>query len=664
MMSLVLVRRFHTSGVRFGSIRTKVERLRETGSVNILTARERARIIAKKNEKIRLQKLKPYKQAKFLQKAKELGIEDPKVAKESDLSTDVALLLQKADSQMLYAYLGTSGQQLKDPHVVGNDVLKFLKKGHDTKALLLCKLAKHNGIAGMNFILQYYLEQKNYNLAFRSLVNRKKWGIFPNNQTYTILFHGFANVEGEVEKSHLAKLYEFYEGLVTGNKLKNLKNGVTLSRTHTNAAISALSNTLAENQGYAWKIFESLPLKGPHSADAATYSTLLTALKKLKHDNKEEFIKEKYELLMNNLFNRILIDSNPTYKGLKLHLDLTLLADIAGVAFLTNDEQLITDAILFVTHNARSPMYKSTGLIKERDSLTPSSHLKKILEVPGERVLLNVRILGALFPLLCKLPGANHTETLKSFIENSPKLVDNAFMYSWYGFLMKELPEDVAGDAMKEQVLGMANTFKEKTSQNPKFDLASSTVLLKYLYSSYFVQVKKMAWKGKPEEYRRLFKDILELHKNPFYSKLFDPSVDLSVYNKYLLAVSKIPTVKEEREELISQFERFLKSLDLDSYIGKGKTAMRAAMELSLVFVSMARHYNGESKALYSSGDESYHQYNAIVDSLSLSVKNLSRTIRNTKDGSEKQDESVLKDSMNTSLVYIKKAVALKNDVI
>ncbi|KAH3902734.1 uncharacterized protein SCODWIG_01858 [Saccharomycodes ludwigii] len=181
--------------------------------------------------------------------------------------------LIKRDRRLLYTILGVTGEQLRDAKLVTKDVEKFLKRHQVEKALFLIRLAgPTRGVAGMNKLIEYYLTSMQDAKAAIDLFNwRKKWGILPNAQSYTILFSGIAGLAQPISAHLTKKLMSIIIGLVHKQELNTI---------HLNSAMDALCNCCKPE--HVFHLYDMRP-KGIKK-DKITYNILLKALGKISKD--------------------------------------------------------------------------------------------------------------------------------------------------------------------------------------------------------------------------------------------------------------------------------------------------------------------------------------------------------------------------------------------
>lgn len=185
---------------------------------------------------------------------------------------DTELLQRTTDKRLIYAILGVSGEQLRDSKLVADDVLKFCKRGMLNKALLLIRLAKKNGVVGMNILMRHYCEvEQSASSAILLYQYRLKWGIPPNEHTPTILFSGIAHIKKPLSKHHAAKIVTIVQALIDERQLNAI---------HFNAALACLAR--CPETEYLFQCFELMPSYMERSKVA--YTELLEGISKIKDD--------------------------------------------------------------------------------------------------------------------------------------------------------------------------------------------------------------------------------------------------------------------------------------------------------------------------------------------------------------------------------------------
>lgn len=424
----MFLRSFSTSAINNGSVKSKLKLLLTTKDPKkALTKKE----IAQKNQKII--KLKQQHRSKPLNPQKFKTIIKNENYQQEDITPEIALMLNSASDtstgnlKLLYNYLGTSGFQLQDSYVIEKDVLKFLGKGHDMKAILLCKLAKSNGIVGMNRILQYYLDNSMYNNALKLVNWRKKWNVPMNEQSFTILFNGFGKSEKFLTENQLDKLYNIYMDITQKyrerRKVENQliesddeKKITILTRTHINSVLSCLTNS--KNQEYAWKIFKNLALSGPHSADNITMTVMLNGLRNI--DDEKVFIK-RFRLLLNEAIQTKIDLGNKV----DLMLLTSLVTSIATHCSSNNKESVATLA------DEKQKVYSLIFNYVDLKKYNFEDFQKIEIYNEKRKLLPNKKLLTSLVKLTSIMPNVNANDYFFRILEKNYKSMDNIFVKEW-----------------------------------------------------------------------------------------------------------------------------------------------------------------------------------------------------------------------------------------
>ncbi|KAI0464318.1 hypothetical protein LJB42_001924 [Komagataella kurtzmanii] len=302
MIRLGLLRRFHILIPTRGNFKNKLNVATKYGTVKKTLSKTQLKKMQKQDDaklmtknKKQLAPAAALKLAKSTLNSDSLDRVDPTVKLSLQ---DLQSLYQNPNRRLLYNFLGTSGDQLNDSYVVEKDVLKLLERDDLPRALYLVRLAKDNGIVGMNRIMQYLLKRDKISLTFQLIALRKKWGVATNSLTYTIIFQGCAKAESNL---NLAQSRQLVALLQKAHKDK-LANVI-----HLNALLDALSKS--EKLPLVWEVKElfidTLPKIEP---DAITYTLLFKALGK-SENNKEalETANSLWEEIVHN--RKVKIDS-------------------------------------------------------------------------------------------------------------------------------------------------------------------------------------------------------------------------------------------------------------------------------------------------------------------------------------------------------------------
>ncbi|CCD22471.1 Mrx1p NDAI_0A03140 [Naumovozyma dairenensis CBS 421] len=271
-------RKFHVLSIVNSQIKTKLRRFEEHGTLKRKTGRELLNYEQKKRNKLKkLQKTAyPKDQALHILRknyslSKVKNLEPFRIGPTSQ--SDLKFLSLTKDKRLLYTILGVNGEQLRDAHLINNDVKKFLQRGQIEKAIFLTRIAKHRGSAGMNTIMEYYLHTLKQAQTAWELYNwRKKWGIPLNEYSNTILFKGLAEQENRISSK-------------TGNSILKIieqkRDSGELNQIEFNAALGALSNCIDITN--VFKLYE-MKIDGIRR-DSITFLWMLRACSRVKAEN-------------------------------------------------------------------------------------------------------------------------------------------------------------------------------------------------------------------------------------------------------------------------------------------------------------------------------------------------------------------------------------------
>lgn len=274
LIMLKVLKKFHTvSRLRGSNIKTKLTQFEKNETITQQTEKELKKELI--NQKVKLRKIqkKAYTKSQalnILKKKYEIDDTNLNIGPTSDL--DSKFLMLSKDKRLLYTILGINGEQLRDSKLVSNDVLKFCKRNQMDKAIFLIRLAKLNGIVGMNKLMEHYCETLNDVDSGLSLYSwRKKWGIPPNEYTETILFRGLSKSPNGLSTKQCQKVVKIVSSLIEKKKLNEISF---------NAAINALANSKYPN--FVFECFDLKPKNIP--VDSITYTQLLSACGNIKNN--------------------------------------------------------------------------------------------------------------------------------------------------------------------------------------------------------------------------------------------------------------------------------------------------------------------------------------------------------------------------------------------
>lgn len=161
---------------------------------------------------------------------------------------------------------------LKDPLELAKHVEYTLRRGDEEKAAALVRMSSRAvaNIVCWNHLIKYQLQKGKHSKALETYNDLKKRGLQPDSYTYLILLDGLATSAGNNPKA-LGRALSIYHALNGPN------SAAAPSIMHTNAALKVCSQ--AHDLDSIWDILSKLPNRGPHAANATTYTTLLNALR-------------------------------------------------------------------------------------------------------------------------------------------------------------------------------------------------------------------------------------------------------------------------------------------------------------------------------------------------------------------------------------------------
>lgn len=180
------------------------------------------------------------------------------------------------EREIVGAFLGLSSlKQLENGYTVGQIVDKNLEKKRPAYAMHLCRMAKTQGTVGMNRLLQYLCDTDDFKHVFKVYNNLKKWGVPPNERTYSILTHAGVNADCRTYRTNIKILLQIYKDAMakaTSNTSKAIYTNSTL--------VSLCRFSLPQN---AYEFYMQIPSTGRFSRDEITYSTMLNLVARQKN---------------------------------------------------------------------------------------------------------------------------------------------------------------------------------------------------------------------------------------------------------------------------------------------------------------------------------------------------------------------------------------------
>ncbi|KAK8238162.1 hypothetical protein HDK90DRAFT_451207 [Phyllosticta capitalensis] len=158
-----------------------------------------------------------------------------------------------------------------DPKNVADHTLKLLKKSEEEKALALAREAspKMQCTVAWNHIINHFMRKGFDNLALKAFNEMKKRGQKPDSYTYSLVLIGIQN---NMDNSQaLANAMAVYYSMSAPNSAKQP------TILHTNIFLKICAKAQAFDQ--LWAVAGRIPDVGFGSADCATYTIILNALK-------------------------------------------------------------------------------------------------------------------------------------------------------------------------------------------------------------------------------------------------------------------------------------------------------------------------------------------------------------------------------------------------
>ncbi|KAF2743075.1 hypothetical protein M011DRAFT_481035 [Sporormia fimetaria CBS 119925] len=160
---------------------------------------------------------------------------------------------------------------LTDPKELAEFVRKSLEKDRDTEMLQLVRLASRSMqcIVSWNHLIKHTLSMGRVALATKLYNEMKKRAQFPDAYTYSILLRGIS--DHAQESGNLARALSVYHSMFAEN------SRVQPSIVHTNSILRVCARAM--DMDALWGVAAKIPEKGPASANAITYVTILNAIR-------------------------------------------------------------------------------------------------------------------------------------------------------------------------------------------------------------------------------------------------------------------------------------------------------------------------------------------------------------------------------------------------
>ncbi|CCF60716.1 hypothetical protein KAFR_0L01080 [Kazachstania africana CBS 2517] len=456
MLRLTLWRYFSTIGRNQASqLKEKLYNFEKYNTIMRKSPKALNRLKEKRKTKLQELNRHPYSRSRALDVIKRRYKEDgEKIEIGPTTNADLKYLKHTKDKRLIYSTLGITQNQLRDSRLVSDDVAKLLKRGQVEKALYMIRLAKTNGTAGLNRILEYYLYHLKSPQSAVSLYNwSKKIGVSVNEYTNSILFNGISKQEHLVS----AKIGNFVY-----NTTMRMKESNKLSQIEFNSALSALSN--CTDISFAFKLFNDISKMEGIKADSITFIWMLRSC-----------INVKTDALFDELFNDV------TSVIPKWCIDSQLLFEICRTIHLRKEDYRSQMIVL----NALKQYFQISEKVKVHRIKDGHLLLPALSKWGMEQLPLNSHIIGLFFDVCQKLKKYKLMIDLYETLGGSVDLVDIGIFHQYLEALIKEHPTSCSYECIralesKEEFLKSAHTlvlcYEAFKKQSLKSRINSSTI--------------------------------------------------------------------------------------------------------------------------------------------------------------------------------------------
>lgn len=194
----------------------------------------------------------------------------------NNLLTHTPKYLRERD--IIAAFLGLQNiHQLDSPYIITKAVQRHLNENQPACAMHLCRMSPENSTIAMNHLLKYLCDTQKFSLVHKVYNNLKKWGVRPNERTFSVLTKAGLGEDKKLYKHGVEQLLKDYRVAMESTKSPNSK------RIYTNSTLAAIARSSTPQN--AIEFYESIPKSGVLARDAITYTTFLNFLAKAsKHD--------------------------------------------------------------------------------------------------------------------------------------------------------------------------------------------------------------------------------------------------------------------------------------------------------------------------------------------------------------------------------------------
>ncbi|WYZ40270.1 hypothetical protein EsH8_IV_000611 [Colletotrichum jinshuiense] len=185
---------------------------------------------------------------------------------------DAQNLAEKRRKQKMDWAVGKHLEHMDDPYKIAKHVEATLRKDRFDEALLLVQRASKTKqvVVAWNHLIEYQIsEKKRVNAAVKLLNDMKKRGQLPNEQTYTIIFHGCA--KSRDPKAAVARAVSIYNTMLKENQR------VRPNSIHLNAVLQVCGR--AGDLEAMFAIADTADPKTGRRTTAYTYTAIINTLR-------------------------------------------------------------------------------------------------------------------------------------------------------------------------------------------------------------------------------------------------------------------------------------------------------------------------------------------------------------------------------------------------
>lgn len=452
-----------------------------------------------------------------------------------------------ANKQIMLTLLGTTSNQLLDSVVVDKSVRSFLKRDQIEKALMMARLAKDKGIVAMNRIMRYYLDAYKVNKALDVLHYRKKWGIPANDQTYTILFDGCANVRNDGNGLGTAQIEELKRVLVTMKQTDHCYPNIY----HINSGLQCLLNT--QDQTVGLQVFNDWTNKSFSNSEerwfhklrptSTTYSIVLKSLPYSKNDEwiyiTGEYIMKEIAKLPDNRKDSELYESYIFAYLRSTNIEIIKKGFQALNMYFKFDKEVKAP---YIKSSKSSRFNKALPILKDVESVE--------LKEPKFKYLANVGLVDNVMKVYNKYENYDRAQRIfDDFAEMYPKKVDLVLAHRYFQSIQGK---DIFEDSLK---------FYERLSTlNLRPTDVTNFLMFDAIYSKSLKNLNDMGKNTIGLQATEIFNNSEEFVKTHLNNKLNTMSL-----SGYLKSIRRLRLNDDQREIIFSRIADYKDTHDIEN---------------------------------------------------------------------------------------------------